>query len=184
MSFAALLVLTLPHSNADDERVFSLIKKNKTEFRESLCSIITVKMNFDGESHQFRPSTSLTKKSKSSSGEYNRLHKKTTALSGDTDSHHQPEENAPAILPNRNRRGSQGKNSKIDNKQEGKTSVSSKNLKQPTVLNFQRKVVWYKAVQIPKELGEVFLQFSRDNTLNNTETCGVLGGMMLVHSLW
>ena len=44
------------------------------------------------------------------------------------------------------------------------------------MLNFQRKVVRYKAVQIPKELGEVFLQFSRDNILNNTETCGVLGG--------
>ena len=88
LSIAALLVLTLPHSNADEERVFSLIKKNKTEFRGSLCSIITVKMNFDGESHQFIHSASLIKKSKSSTGEYNRLHKKTTALSGDTDSHH------------------------------------------------------------------------------------------------
>ena len=37
------------------------------------------------------------------------------------------------------------------------------------MLNFQRKVVRYKAVQIPEELGEVFLQFSRDDTLNNTE---------------
>ena len=45
------------------------------------------------------------------------------------------------------------------------------------MLNFQRKVVVrYKVVQIPKELGEVFLQFSRDNTLNNTEACDVLGG--------
>ena len=61
----------------------------------------------DGESHQFRPSASLIKKSKSSTGEYNRLHKKTTTLSGDTDSHHQPvaspEENVPATPPNRNR---------------------------------------------------------------------------------
>ena len=73
-------------------------------------------------------------------------------------------------------RGSQEKKTKIDDKLEEKTSVSPNNLKQPTMLNFQRKVVRYKAVQIPKELGEVFLQFSRDNTLNNTGKCGVLGG--------
>ena len=64
-------------------------------------------MNLDVESHQFRPSASLIKKSKSSTGEYNRLHKKTTTSSGDTDSHHQsvasPEENAPATPPNCNR---------------------------------------------------------------------------------
>ncbi len=29
----ALLVLTLPHSNAEEERVFSLVTKNKTKFR-------------------------------------------------------------------------------------------------------------------------------------------------------
>ena len=73
-------------------------------------------------------------------------------------------------------RGSQRKKAKIDDKQEEKISISSKTLKQPTMLNFQTKVVRYKAVQIPKELGEVFLHFARDNTLNNTETCGVLGG--------
>ena len=33
-----------------------------------------------------------------------------------------------------------------------KTSVSSKKLKQPTMLNFQRKVAQYKAVQIHKEV--------------------------------
>ena len=271
LSSIALLVLTPSHSNADEERVFSLIKKSKTEFTGSLglnrtlSSIITMKMNLDGESHQFRPSASLIKKSKSSTGEHNRLHKKTTTSSWGTDSHHQPvaspEENAPATPPNCNRteppssmdktdpvlqrqnatncklptskfkakasaandckpgipvaadnspspykdidpakqksklfgkrkslgsvfrakqakkeeksRGSQGKKAKIDDRQEEKTSVSSKNLKQPTILNFQRKVAQYKAVQIHKELDEVFLQFSRDNTLNNTETCSV-----------
>ena len=64
-------------------------------------------MNLDGESHQFRPSASLIKKSKSSTGGYNRLHKKTTTSSRDTDSHHQPvaspEESAPATPQNRNR---------------------------------------------------------------------------------
>ena len=32
----AKLVLTLPHSNADEERVFSLIRQNKTDFRSAL----------------------------------------------------------------------------------------------------------------------------------------------------
>ncbi|KAK3698610.1 hypothetical protein QZH41_014592, partial [Actinostola sp. cb2023] len=46
----ALLVLTIPHSNAEEERVFSMIKKNKTSFRasldqqETLGSIMTIKM--------------------------------------------------------------------------------------------------------------------------------------------
>ena len=67
MSSAALLVLKLAHSNADEERVFTLIKKNKTERRGSLdlnrrlSPIINVKINLDGESHQFRPSASLIK---------------------------------------------------------------------------------------------------------------------------
>ena len=63
-----------------------------------------MKIDLDGDSHQLRPSASLIKKSKSSTGEYNRLHKKTTTSSGDTDIHHQPvaspEGNAPATPPN------------------------------------------------------------------------------------
>ena len=56
LSRVAQLVLTLPHSNADEECVFSLIKKNKTEFHASmdlnmtLSSIISLKMNLDDPS--------------------------------------------------------------------------------------------------------------------------------------
>ena len=44
----AKLMSTLPHSNADEERVFSLIRQNKTNFRSALsltgtlASILTV----------------------------------------------------------------------------------------------------------------------------------------------
>ena len=47
----ALAVLTIPHSNAREERVFSMIRKKKTDFRSnldlrrSLSSIMTIKMN-------------------------------------------------------------------------------------------------------------------------------------------
>ena len=49
----AKLVLTMPHSNAAEERVFSMIRKNKTPFRpnlnpsETLGSIITIKMKLE-----------------------------------------------------------------------------------------------------------------------------------------
>ena len=36
LSKIAMLVLTIPHSNADEERVFSMVRKNKTPFRPSL----------------------------------------------------------------------------------------------------------------------------------------------------
>ena len=36
LATVALLVLTLPHSNAEEERVFSLVTKNKTKFRPSI----------------------------------------------------------------------------------------------------------------------------------------------------
>ena len=32
----ALLVLTKPHSNAEEEQLFSMVRKNKTAFRSSL----------------------------------------------------------------------------------------------------------------------------------------------------
>ena len=80
LSQVAKLVLTLPHSNADEERVFSLVRKNKTDFRASLdlnrtlSSVITVKMNLDESSHQFMPSKNLLKKAKAASWNYNQLH--------------------------------------------------------------------------------------------------------------
>ena len=32
----AKLVLVIPHTNADEERVFNMLRKNKTDFRGSL----------------------------------------------------------------------------------------------------------------------------------------------------
>ena len=47
----ALFLLTIPHSNAEEERIFSIIGKNKTKFRSnldnetSLNSIMLIKIN-------------------------------------------------------------------------------------------------------------------------------------------
>ena len=51
LSKVAKLVLTLPHLNAGEERVFSLVRLNKTPYRSSLglggtlSSILTVKLH-------------------------------------------------------------------------------------------------------------------------------------------
>ena len=50
------LILTIPHSNAEEERVFSIVRKNKTSFlrrldpEETLASIVTVKLAVESES--------------------------------------------------------------------------------------------------------------------------------------
>ena len=50
------LILTIPHSNAEEERVFSIVRKNKTCFRprldpeETLASIVAVKLTMESES--------------------------------------------------------------------------------------------------------------------------------------
>ena len=53
---AVRLILTIPHSNTKEERVFSLVRKNKTCFRprldpeETLASIVAVKLAMKSES--------------------------------------------------------------------------------------------------------------------------------------
>jgi hypothetical protein len=83
LSKVALSVLTVPHSNAAEELVFSLIRKNKTDFRSnldletSLSCIMTIKMNKPASllpCHRFKPSKELLKKCKAACREYNRAH--------------------------------------------------------------------------------------------------------------
>ena len=75
----AKLILALPHSKAGEERVFSMLCKNKTPFRSSLSmdgtlsSILTVKLA-DVDAVQFKPTNELLKKAKSAMWEYNKVH--------------------------------------------------------------------------------------------------------------
>ena len=76
----AKVVLVIPHSNAAEERVFSMVRKNKTPFRSSLSldgtlsSIITVKLRVDDPCEKFEPSKQLLEKAKKSTWEYNKAH--------------------------------------------------------------------------------------------------------------
>lgn len=80
LSQVAKLVLTLPHSNADEERVFSLIRQNKTDFRSSLSldgtlsSILTVKMSCKEPCYKFEPTAEVIKQSKKATWSYNQAH--------------------------------------------------------------------------------------------------------------
>ena len=55
LRLAMRLILTIPHSNAEEERIFSLVRKNKTCFRpnldpeEPLASIASVKLAMKAE---------------------------------------------------------------------------------------------------------------------------------------
>lgn len=82
LSSIALLVLTIPHSNATEERVFSLIRKNKTAFRpnldpnETLGSIVTVKMELQngGPTSKYDFPPTVLSAAKKATMHYNNLH--------------------------------------------------------------------------------------------------------------
>ena len=79
----ALTVLIVPHSNAAEESVFSVIRKNKNEFRArlklsgSLISIMRIKMAIPEslmECHEWKPSKELLTKCKKATMQYNTDH--------------------------------------------------------------------------------------------------------------
>ena len=76
----ALLALTLPHSNAAEERVFSMVTKNKTKFRPSLkidgtlSSILTIKLANPEPCHKFEPPPVVLTSSKKATSQYNKAH--------------------------------------------------------------------------------------------------------------
>ena len=80
LSKIAKLILILPHSNAEEERVFSMIRKNKTVFRASLdpegtlSSIVTIKLAHSEATSDFNPPKTLLKQAKSATWQYNKEH--------------------------------------------------------------------------------------------------------------
>ncbi|XP_072168656.1 uncharacterized protein [Diadema setosum] len=76
----AQLVLCLPHSNADAERVFSSIGLNKTETRNALgldgtlSSIMTIKMAQGEPCFRYEPPAEVLQSSRSATSSYNKEH--------------------------------------------------------------------------------------------------------------
>ena len=82
LAAVAKLVLVLPHSNSDAERVFSVVGLNKTKTRNSLAldgtlsSIMTTKMAGLEPCFSWEPPTEVIKASKKATGQYNLAHRK------------------------------------------------------------------------------------------------------------
>ena len=71
--------LLLPHSNADSERVFSMVNNIYTEHRadlvqDTVAGVLSVKVNSRVDPQRFEPSRNELGKAKSATMEYNRLH--------------------------------------------------------------------------------------------------------------
>ena len=70
-------VLVIPNSSASEERVFSMVRKNKTLFRPSLglegtlSPIIGIKLGIDDPREKFESSKQLLKDAKKATWEYN-----------------------------------------------------------------------------------------------------------------
>ena len=76
-------VLVIPHSNAGEERAFSIIRKNKTEFQSrlslgrSLNSIMIIKSTLPEsllKRHKWKPPNALLQICKSATTTYNEEH--------------------------------------------------------------------------------------------------------------
>ena len=82
LSQIARLVLVIPHSNVGEERVFSLIRQNKTHNRSSLdangtlASMIQIKLANSDPCTKWEPSKGLLKAAKGATKQYNDMHKK------------------------------------------------------------------------------------------------------------
>ena len=76
----AEVVMTIPHSNAGEERIFFLINKNKTPSRSSLqlngtlSSLIVIKTHIDNPL-KWEPSNAVIEKAKHATRTYNDQHK-------------------------------------------------------------------------------------------------------------
>lgn len=72
-------ILTMPHSNAGEERIFSLINKNKTSSRSSLqidgtlSSLVVVKTHIE-DPLTWKPPKAMVEKAKKATKLYNNMH--------------------------------------------------------------------------------------------------------------
>ena len=79
LASVAKLVFTIPHSNAQEERLFSMVRKNKSAFRPSLdskgtlSSILTIKLAAES-AHCFELIKAVLSKAKAAILEFNKAH--------------------------------------------------------------------------------------------------------------
>ncbi|XP_033757996.1 uncharacterized protein LOC117340342 [Pecten maximus] len=79
LSKLAFALLSLPNSNADSERAFSMVRKITTDFRsdmnnDTLCALLSTKINCDSDCCDYQPSTNVLKMAKTATTTYNVKH--------------------------------------------------------------------------------------------------------------
>ena len=79
------LVCLIPHSNAEEERIFRMVGEKKTSFRPNLdpngtlSSILTIKLANYKPADAFQLPITMLKKAKSATWDYNKLHSSATS---------------------------------------------------------------------------------------------------------
>lgn len=74
LSKLAKCILALPVSNADTERVFSIVKKIVTSYRSTLCALVSCKLNCDCNCYEFETPKDLLIRAKRATIECNKEH--------------------------------------------------------------------------------------------------------------
>ena len=79
LSRLAKSILALPVSNAETERVFSIVRKIVTDYRtqldqSTLCALVSCKLNSDSRCYDLATPEGLLKQAKTATMEYNRAH--------------------------------------------------------------------------------------------------------------
>lgn len=72
----AFALLSLPNSNSDSERTFSMVRKIVTDYRselanETICSLLCTKINSDTVCYEYKPSKAVLKMAKTATQRYN-----------------------------------------------------------------------------------------------------------------
>ena len=75
----AKCILSLPISNVDTERVFSIVRKIVTDYRtemdqSTLCALVSCKLNSNSDCYDLEMPKELLKRAKVATVEYNRTH--------------------------------------------------------------------------------------------------------------
>ena len=79
LSQLAKCILALPVSNAETERVFSVVRKIVTDYQtqmdqSTLCALISCKLNSDSKCFELATPNELLRQAKTATMEYNRAH--------------------------------------------------------------------------------------------------------------
>ena len=80
LSAVMKVYLLMPHSNADSERVFSMVNKIDTEHRselaqDTIAALLSVKVNCTADTHSYEPPATVLHMSKKATMNYNLHHR-------------------------------------------------------------------------------------------------------------